>query len=138
MGTFKGSPFATISVRQRESRIAARERIAASGLCEPDSPRSEHEQWQVIDCVVQPASESADKLMLFSIVADSPVLFGKGRIDRHPMRERPAFRGKTSGDTARHELIQRLEDRHRLDPLLMIDSGGRHDNPYFGEAEVTE
>ena len=36
---------------------------AQSGLCETDSPGPEHENWQVIDCFVQPGHGNVDAIL---------------------------------------------------------------------------
>ena len=105
---------------------------------ETHSPRTKDQQRRHSHSIVEAASEAADKLMLKRIVADPAVLFRKGRVDWNPVRKRPALMCKAARDAPRDKLIERLEDRHLLDALLMIDRCGRNDHPHLWQAEVTE
>src|SRR5690606_20355255 len=88
--------------------------------------------------IVQASAESSDIFMALGIVADPPMLFGKSRIDRYPVRQCASFVCEAPGNTTRHQLTERLENRHRLDTLFVIDAGGWEGYANLGQAEITE
>jgi len=85
MGTFRGSPLATMSVRQVSRALLLGSASLRAAFESRTVQGRKNEQGLVVDLIVESAREGTDKLMFLGIVADPAVLHREGRVDRHPM-----------------------------------------------------